>query len=119
MINIIIGIIMGIISGFGIGGGSLFILYLTIIENIEQLVAQGINLVYFLFCATPAVILHIKNRLVNTKAMIYCSISGILTSIISSILANSINVEILQRIFGAFLIYVGIKLLFSKKSNEN
>lgn len=116
MINVIVGTFMGIISGFGIGGGSIFIIYLTMILNLDQLVAQGINLVYFLFCATPAVILHIKNRLVNVRAMIFCSISGVITSIISSTLANNINIDILKRIFGVFLIYVGVKLLFTKKS---
>lgn len=117
IINVIIGCILGIISGFGIGGGSIFIIYLTMILKTEQLVAQGINLAYFICCATPAVILHMKNRLVNTKAMIYCSIFGIITSVISSTIANNINIDILQRIFGIFLLYVGTKLVFSKPNH--
>lgn len=115
IINIIIGAILGIISGFGIGGGSIFIIYLTNFLNIDQLVAQGVNLAYFICCATPAVFFHLKNNLVNIKALIFCSISGVITTIVSSILANTINIDILQRIFGVFLIYVGIKLVFTKK----
>ncbi|MFI3115980.1 MAG: TSUP family transporter [Clostridia bacterium] len=114
MINALIGAVLGIISGFGIGGGTFLIIYLTAFLSKEQIIAQGVNLIYFISCAIPAVYFHVKNRLIDKKAMIFCTISGIVTSILSSILANSINIDILQRIFGAFLIYVGAKLVFAK-----
>ena len=46
-LEIIIGILGGIIGGMGMGGGTLTIPLLTIFLNYEQLKAQGINLIRF------------------------------------------------------------------------
>lgn len=116
-IDIIIGFAMGVISGFGIGGGTIFIIYLTLFAGINQLTAQGINLVYFIACGTPAVVSHFKNNLIDKKAMIICSVFGVITCIITSILANNLNVDVLRQIFGAFLIYIGIKLVLTKTAS--
>lgn len=116
MINFLIGLLIGIISGFGVGGGSLFMVYLTTFVGYEHLVAGGINLVFFVCSATPALISHIKNRLINIKAMIYCSISGIIFCILGALLANSIDTEILKKCFGIFLIILGLNMLLAKKS---
>ena len=48
MILILIGLISGIISGMGIGGGTILIPALTIILSMEQNTAQAINLIYFI-----------------------------------------------------------------------
>ena len=60
MILILIGLISGIISGMGIGGGTILIPALTIILNMEQKTAQAINLIYFIPTAVTAVITHLK-----------------------------------------------------------
>ena len=67
-LGFLIGAATGVISGFGIGGGSLLVLYLTAVAKMDQLSAQGINLVYFLFCAPTALWSHIRNGLVEKKA---------------------------------------------------
>lgn len=117
LINIIIGFIMGIISGFGIGGGTIFIIYLTFFAGVNQLTAQGINLVYFIACGIPAVFSHFKNNLIDKKAMLICSIFGVFTCVLSSVFVNNINIDILRRIFGVFLIYIGIKLVLTKPAS--
>ncbi|MDD3692660.1 MAG: sulfite exporter TauE/SafE family protein [Oscillospiraceae bacterium] len=114
ILNFIIGLVTGILSGFGIGGGSLLILYLTCIENVPQYTAAGINLIYFIFCAPAALISHFKNRLIDKKAAIVCTAAGIPFSILASFAAAAIDVGILRRIFGVFLLYIGIKELFYK-----
>lgn len=111
MINFFVATILGVLSGFGAGGGSIFIIYLTMILSIEQIDAQGINLVYFIFCGVPALFLHYKNNLIVKKPAMYCSIAGVFACIISSVIANNITSDILQRIFGVFLLYSGISLL--------
>lgn len=112
--NTIIGGILGVLSGFGIGGGTLFIIYLTFFLGLEQITAQGLNLAYFIASGTPAVALHLKNKLIEKKVVAKCLITGIPACILTGILANSIDVSILRRIFGGLLIYIGIKLVFSK-----
>jgi len=44
----LIGLICGIISGFGIGGGSLLMVWMTAVIMLEQRTAQAINLLYFI-----------------------------------------------------------------------
>ena len=97
IIEFLVGLLTGVLSGFGIGGGSLLILYLTGVAGVNQYVAGGINLLYFLFCAPAALISHIKNRLIDTKTVIWCTAAGILTSLLAAWVAGMIEVTLLRR----------------------
>ena len=63
VIAVAAGLLTGILSGFGIGGGSLLLLYLTLFAGVDQYQAGGINLLYFIACAPAALYSHIKNGL--------------------------------------------------------
>ncbi len=112
------GMITGILTGFGIGGGTLLIIYLTMFRGFSQLSAQGINLVYFLPTAATALVSHIKNQRVVWKAVIYSGISGIVTAILASVAASHLDVSHLRRVFGIFLLFVGISELFAKSKKK-
>lgn len=114
LLNFAIGLGTGVLSGFGIGGGSLLILYLTGFAGVNQYTAAGTNLIYFLFCAPAALISHSKNHLIEKKTALVCILAGILTSIAAAFVASVINVNLLRRIFGVFLLYIGFKELFCK-----
>lgn len=109
------GLLTGVLSGFGIGGGSLLILYLTMFTGMEQYAAGGVNLLYFIFCAPAALISHIKNRLIEWKTVLLCTLTGVVTSIGAALLASVMEVSLLRRLFGILLVYIGIKELFCKK----
>ena len=53
---ILAGLVCGVLSGFGIGGGSLLMVWMTAVLSMEQKAAQGVNLLYFLPCAACALI---------------------------------------------------------------
>ncbi len=114
IVPVIVGTLTGILSGFGIGGGTLLMLYLTIIVGIPQQIASGTNLLYFIVCAPFALISHIKNKLIDKKAFIFCTLSGVPMCIFASLMANKIPLDILKKLFGVFLLYVGFKELFQK-----
>ena len=63
MKEIIIGLISGIVGGLGMGGGTILILLLTLISNVEQHIAQGINVIFFVPTAIAAIIMMVKNTL--------------------------------------------------------
>ncbi len=115
---LLVGAATGIISGFGIGGGSLLLLYLTIFAGIPQYKAGGINLMYFIFCAPAALYSHIKNRLVEWQAVIWGAASGVPASVAAAYLASDLNTDWLRRAFGVFLLYVGTKELFAKRKEK-
>ena len=115
VLDFVVGLITGILSGFGIGGGTLLMLYLTGVSGTEQFTAGGINLLYFIFCAPPALASHIKNKLVIPRVVIVCIIAGTLTSIGAALAAGWMDTNVLRRMFGGLLLYVGIRELFAKK----
>ena len=104
---VLAGLLTGILSGFGIGGGSLLLLYLTLIAGMEQVQAGGINLLYFMACAPAALYAHIRNGLVEGRAVVWCAGAGVVTAVAASLLASHMDTGWLRRGFGLFLLYVG------------
>ncbi len=110
-----VGLLTGILSGFGIGGGSLLLLYLTLCAGVGQYQAGGVNLLYFLACAPAALASHRKNGLIERTAVRFCVPAGIATSVMAALLAARMDTGWLRRIFGVFLLYIGIKETFVRK----
>lgn len=107
-ILILTGVISGVIGGMGMGGGTLLIPLLTIFLDFEQKSAQGINLLVFIPMAIVALIIHIKNKLVDFNVGIPIVLTGIIFSIGGSYLASLISNNFLQKIFAVFLLIIGI-----------
>lgn len=112
MMTILIGFLSGIISGMGIGGGAILIPALILTSGIEQKLAQGINLVYFLPTAVFALIVHIKNKNVEIKTAAIIAAFGIVGAIVGSLLAIRIDNEILRKLFGGFLAFIGVREVY-------
>ncbi len=105
---IVAGLLSGVIGGMGMGGGTLLIPILTIFLNVEQLKAQGTNLIVFVPMSVVALIIHCKNKLVNFKIGIPIIISGIVTSILGSLVALNVSNKSLKKYFGVFLLAIGV-----------
>ena len=102
MIKILIGVVSGIVSGTGMGGGTILIFLLTILCGIEQHVAQATNLIFFIPTSIMAIIINLKNKNINLKLGIYISIFGILGAIIGANIAIYTDVNKLKKYFGIF-----------------
>lgn len=50
-VALIVGTVLGFLTGLGVGGGSLLILWLTLALEMPQTAARGINLLFF--CPQP------------------------------------------------------------------
>lgn len=105
---IIIGFCAGIISGMGIGGGTLLIPALTLFAGIEQKTAQTINLIYFVPTAIMALTNHIKNNRIEKSNLTFLIISGIVGAVIGAVIAGFTSSAILRKLFGGFLAIMGI-----------
>lgn len=77
LIALLAGTITGILSAFGIGGGSLLLIYLTSFAAIDQHQAQGINLLYFLPAAAAALPAHHKHGLLDKKVILPAILAGL------------------------------------------
>lgn len=105
---ILIGILSGIVTGLGMGGGSILILILTTFLNTEQHTAQAANLIFFIPTAITAIIVHFKNKNVDKqvgKKLLYSSMIG---SAVGSYLTSFVKAQNLRKYFGIFLLVVGI-----------
>ena len=104
----LVGLISGVIGGMGMGGGTLLIPLLTIFLSFPQKSAQGINLLVFIPMSLFALIIHMKNKLVDFKVGIPIVCSGIVFSMLGSLLASNISNKFLQKVFAVFLLGVGV-----------
>lgn len=113
------GLLTGILSGFGVGGGTLLLIYMTAFAGVPQTLAQGVNLLYFLPTAALALPAHIKNGFVETPVLIPAILTGLGGTALAAWVATGLDVDLLHRFFGYFLIYVGISELFRRPANGN
>lgn len=95
------------------GGGTILILLLSIIMNIDQHIAQAINLVFYIPTAITSIIIGIKNKNIEWKEAVTIVISGIVGAIISANISSRMNVGLLKKLFGLFLIIIAIYEIYS------
>lgn len=115
LLAIFAGLVCGVLSGFGIGGGTLLMVFLTAVLSTEQRAAQGINLLYFLPTALMALVLHAKNKALCWRAIIPAAIAGCVTAALGALLASRVDAALLRKLFGGFLVIVGLREVFAGK----
>ena len=80
-----------------------------------------INLIFFIPSAIIALIIHIKNKLIDFKKILPFLISAIPGVALGLYLTTVISNKTLAKIFGGILILMGLRELFSsnKKDTKN
>lgn len=111
LLSISVGLVLGFLSGLGVGGGSLLILWLTLISGTDQATARAVNLLFFLASAGSVSILRLCKGNFHLKAIWPAIISGCLAAAIGSLLGPQIEQNILRKIFGGLLLITGIREL--------
>lgn len=113
MWELITGIIAGTISGTGMGGGTILILVLSIFLDVEQHIAQATNLIFFIPTSISAIIVSIKNKLIEWKIGIPIAMAGIIGAIIGAKVSSKLEVNKLKKYFGVFLMIIAIYEIYS------
>lgn len=113
MKEIIIGLISGIVGGLGMGGGTVLILLLSMFANIEQHIAQGTNVIFFVPTAIAAIFVFIRNKNIKFKVGIPVCLWGLLGAFIGASISSNMEVGILRKCFGIFLIIIAIYQTYS------
>lgn len=133
LIFITIGIAGGLIGGMGMGGGTLLIPLLTLFTATDQHLAQAVNLIAFIPMSAVALIIHIKNKLVEFRFVLITALPAVTASVLASLLSKRVEGDALGMYFGIFLMCLGVyqlvsaiivlvkkkKLKDGKKSKEN
>ena len=103
----------------GLGGGAVLIIYLSVFKNTEQLKAQGINLLFFIPIATLAVVIYAFKKQIKWKITLPLAIGGIVGAVIGFFLTGFMGGNFTSKLFGGFLLFLGIKELFLKNKTKS
>jgi uncharacterized membrane protein YfcA len=118
IIALLAGALTGVLSSWGIGGGTLLVLYMTALAGVEQRAAQGINLLFFVPVSLTALQAHIKNKLIEKTAALSAILAGVPIALTVSLLTSNADGTALRKIFGAFVTAVGVLELFRKQKES-
>ena len=117
-IALTVGTVLGYLAGLGVGGGSLLILWLTLITNTDPSVARMINLMFFITAAGSVSLIRWKKGNLNLKKILPAIITGCICATLASTVSNQISPQLIQKIFGILLLITGIRELFYRPRNE-
>ncbi|MCD8086545.1 MAG: sulfite exporter TauE/SafE family protein [Clostridiales bacterium] len=118
VLNLLAGAATGVLSAFGIGGGTLLLLYLTFLAGFSQQTAQGINLLYFLPTAGVSLPLHLKRGAIDRWAALTGGVWGCVAAVGGALLASVMEPGLLRKCFGVYLIATGCVTLFGARSSN-
>ena len=116
--DIIAGVFMGTLTGMGIGGGGLLVLYLTAMNGVSQLQAQGCNLLFFVYSSVAALFIHNRKRTLDFRLIGTAALLAIIGSRIGVALTAAVSEETVRHMFGWMLVLAGsaagVRVIFGK-----
>ena len=107
MTNTVISLIIAALSGMGIGGGGLFVIYLSLFTTIPQATCQGINLLFFILSGGASLLVHFQKRRFFPVTLLLAAVA-IPGALIGVIVGGHVSNDILRKAFGTMLVITGI-----------
>lgn len=107
-----VGTALGILSGLGTGGGSLLMLWLTMVLGMEHPMARSINLLFFIPSALVACLFRWKQGKLELKKVLPAMLCGCIAAGCFSWLSGILELSWLQKLFGVLLLITGLRELF-------
>ena len=110
--------VLGILSGLGVGGGSLLLLWLTLIIGTDQETARMINLLFFLPSAVVSCYFRWKQGTLCIKQILPAAAFGCIGAILGTMTSGILPLDSLKKLFGLLLIGTGIRELLYKTKKQ-
>ena len=117
--TLLITFLLAALSGMGVGGGGMFVIYLSLFTDTPQLTAQGMNLLFFLCSSGASMLIHLRRRTLCGMLILVMASFGILGALLGAALSAYLPQALLRKIFGAMLIVSGILTLKQKQEKED
>ena len=118
LIPFLCGLGAAVISAWGTGGGTLLLLVMTLLLGVDQRTAQGINLLFFLPTAAGALICHAKGGYLDQPTLKAAVPFALPAAILGAWMASAIDVELLRKPFGIYLLFSGVSLIWPQKKKN-
>lgn len=113
-LTVVVALGVAVLSGLGVGSAGLLVVYLTLAEQLPQLTAQGLNLVFFLFASGAALLIHALHASLLFGYILPLLLGGIPGSLLGAALAHALPTHLLRTLFALLLIASGALGLLRK-----
>ena len=117
-LNLLVASALGFLSGLGIGGGSLLIIWLMLCKA-DYPAAKYINLMFFIPSALIATVIRLIQKKLPFRQVILAAISGCAAAAFFTALSSTWDTDLLRKFFGALLLCASVRELTAKKQQEN
>lgn len=119
ILDFVAGTVFGALSGMGVGGAGLLVIYLTAVREVAQHDAQGINLYFFIFASAAAILIHAAKQKIDEVTMLLSLLGGVPAAYLGCLCASAVQPELLRKIFGGMLIITGLISLFKQRKSHS
>lgn len=115
---IIVGTVLGFLAGLGVGGGSLLMLWLTLVLGMEHPQARLLNLLFFLPASIITSLFRWKQGKLDLKRILPAILAGCAAAALFSWLSFTLDISMLKKLFGILLLLTGLRELFYKPKTK-
>ena len=115
VVTLLVGTVLGFLTGLGVGGGSLLMVWLTAVLGMDAITARSINLLFYLPGAATAIFFRKRQRKIQWKNVLPPALAGCLAAAACSQFSTAVDNSWLQKIFGVILIAAGLRELLWKE----
>ncbi|MBE7005510.1 MAG: sulfite exporter TauE/SafE family protein [Ruminococcaceae bacterium] len=112
------GAATGMLSAWGIGGGTLLLLCMTLFFGVDQSTAQGVNLLYFLPAALSSLRFHRENGYLDSEVLKRAAPPGVVCALLGAYVSLSVDTTLLRKPFGLFLLFAAVSTLRQQKYSK-
>ena len=118
LIPFLCGLGAAVLSAWGVGGGTLLLLVMTLLLGVDLRTAQGVNLLFFLPTALSALLLHAKNGYLDKPTLKAAVPPAVAAALAGAWIATAVDVEVLRKPFGVYLLLSGVSLIWPQKKKK-
>ena len=119
IIPFLCGLGASVVSAWGVGGGTLLLLVMTLFLGVDQRTAQGINLLFFLPTAASALVCHARGGYLDKPTLKSAVPVAVSAALLGAWISNAVDVEVLRKPFGVYLLLSGVSLVWPQKKKRS
>lgn len=110
-VQILVGCMLGFLSGLGVGGGSLLMLWLTQMADVSQADARILNLMFFGPCALIASLFRLKQAKPNWGMTLTAVAGGLAGALLGNFLNSRMELALARKLLGGLFLVCGAREL--------
>lgn len=111
-LSLLVGVLLGFLAGLGVGGGSLLMLWLTMVLQMPYADAKAINLLFFIPTAIISSLFRLKQGKLPLKRILWGILLGLSSAAIFSLVGSHLDQAVVKKLFGTLLLFTGLRELF-------